>query len=79
MTHYYSYPEADVHCYKRHLEDNPEPEHRPKAQVLDVKKAVARREREMVRELDDRKKNIEREAHQARLRQEIADKKRQIE
>lgn len=68
MTHYYNYPENDVHCYKKHIYQEEELEPKGKTQVLDVKKAVAKREREMVRELEDKKKMIEKEVLQNKLR-----------
>ena len=69
MAHYYDYPHNDVHSYKRCFNEEEEIEPKGRTQVLDVKKAVARREREMVRELEERRKLVEKETLQARLRE----------
>ena len=50
ITHYQSYPEEDIHMYKRQIQEPCQKEAKAE-QVLEVKRAVAQREREMVREM----------------------------
>jgi|JI6StandDraft_1071083.scaffolds.fasta_scaffold09514_10 hypothetical protein len=79
LNHYHDYPDAESGSFKRmRLDDAPSDNPRSK-KVLEVKKEVAKQERSKVREQEELKRIRENQEAQRLLKQQIEDKRRQIE
>jgi len=79
LNHYHDYPDAESASYK-HLRPEDASTKNPRSKkVLEVKKEVARQERNKVREQEELKKMREKQEAQRLLKQQIEEKRRQIE